>query len=174
MSVNNSMQLINELNKLNTKDNIDEQSREYRIKIGKWGETFVNEILQKQFGLEEIVKVEWMNKHSESGLPYDFRLIKTKYENKSTQSNFSLNDDFLEDDTVVQYIEVKSTIKPYGEEAFPISYNELLFATQHSSKYQIYRIYNAGTNDLNNVKIKVISDLPSLLNSHDINLYIVV
>ena len=98
-----------------------------------------------------------MNEVKESGLPYDFKI----------------QDLSKSDDTSIMYIEVKSTVKS-KQEAFPVSYQELMFSHDFSSKFQIYRLYNAGCNDLNDVKIKIVSNIPNFLHNHGINLYMII
>lgn len=93
-----------------------------------------------------------MNEESESGLPFDFRITRGHQ---------------------TEYIEVKSTTK-LNQESFPISYNELMFAQNNSSSFQIYRLYNVGAENPNDLQMRVIKEIPSLLNSHGLNLFIVI
>jgi hypothetical protein len=130
---------------------------EYISRIGRWGEIWVNEMLKKKYNSESAhgskLKIEWVNEAVESGLPYDIRVL----ENKQT----------------VAYIEVKTTTR-IDQESFPISYNELMFAQANPQTYSIYRLYNACGQDPNAVELKVIKDIPSLLNTHGLNLFIVI
>jgi hypothetical protein len=141
------------------------ENSEFRYMIGRWGELWVFEMLKLKFKPEltnNLLKLEWMNEHDESGLPYDFRI--TKLENI---------DDDIHESFDVKYIEVKSTNKS-TQEIFPISYQELLFAQEFSNQFEIYRLYNAGSNKPNNTKLKIIKNVPTLLNSHCANLYMVI
>jgi hypothetical protein len=143
------------------------KSREYLTQIGQWGEMFVFEMLKKKYEDDierNLIRVEWVNQVKESGLPYDFRIF-----DLSKKNDF----DFDENQNTTMYIEVKSTVKSV-QEAFPISYQELTFSHKFSSKFQIYRLYNAGCNDPNDVKVKIISNIPNLLYSHGINLYMII
>lgn len=155
---------INELNTIRQMiptNEMNEASKDFIGKIGKWGELWVNEMLKKKFKKElknNEIKIEWMNETIESGLPYDFKIIK-------------LTQDDL--DERVSYIEVKSTTR-MSQESFAVSYQELLFAQEHSSQFEIYRLYNVITQDPNNVKLKIIKNIPYLLYSHGINLFILI
>lgn len=102
---------------------------------------------------QDLIRIEWVNESNESGLPYDIKIIHT---NNRTD-----------------YIEVKSTTK-MNQESFAISFNELNFAQNNPSNFLIYRLYNVCSNDPNSVELKVIRNIPSLLNSHGINLFIVI
>lgn len=128
---------------------------EYIVHIGRWGEIWVNEMLKKKYSFEvakKSITIEWMNEESESGLPFDFRITRGHQ---------------------TEYIEVKSTTK-LNQESFPISYNELMFAQNNSSSFQIYRLYNVGAENPNDLQMRVIKEIPSLLNSHGLNLFIVI
>lgn len=143
----------------NSISNVDFNSpqSEYIKQIGRWGEIWVNEMLKKKYQAERSrgkLTIEWVNEASESGLPYDIRVL----ENKKT---------------VVAYIEVKTTTR-IDQESFPISYNELMFAQANADRYSIYRLYNACGSDPNAAELKVIRDIPSMLNTHGLNLFIVI
>jgi hypothetical protein len=141
--------------------NLNQTETNYMFRIGRWGEIWVNEMLKKQYEYEiccGLVRIEWVNELEETGLPFDFKII---FKNNSNNEQN------------IKYIEVKSTTK-MNQEAFPISYNEIMFAHNNSSQFQIYRLYNAGCDDPNLVEIKIIQDLPLLLNTHKINLFIII
>lgn len=143
--------------------NFSKKGLEFMAKIGRLGELWVNEMLKHKFK-DDIqtgrIQIEWANQEFESGLPYDFKI-----------KHFGNEQDGFGDSE--RFIEVKSTTK-MNQEYFPISINEILFAQKYGSKFEIYRLYNVNTNDPNNVKLKVVRNLPQLLNSHGINLFIVI
>ena len=143
--------------------NFSKKGLEYITKIGRLGELWVNEMLKHKFKHEiQIgkIRIEWVNQEFESGLPYDFKII-----------HFGCEQDGFGD--TERFIEVKSTTK-MNQEYFPITVNEILFAQKYGPKFEIYRLYNINTNDPNNVKLKVVRNLPNLLNSHGISLFIVI
>lgn len=151
---------------------------------------WVNEALKFKYRVElasKQIKIEWMNETAESGLPYDFRISQIGYQPQSNETDFSscgdTGDLSNERIQIVSFIEVKSTRRDV-QESFPISYQELLFAQKFSDKYEIYRVYGAGcdseaaaaatTNDQQPTRVKIIRNLPHLLNTHGINLFIVI
>jgi hypothetical protein len=138
--------------------------KDFLQSVGRWGELWVNEMLKRQYRTEinnNQVVVEWMNEQNESGLPYDFRI--------------TFNDNMVieEENKTAKFIEVKSTTREW-KEAFSISYKELFFAQKYSKEFEIYRVFNAGSADMNSVNVKIIRDLPELLNSHGANMFIVI
>ncbi|CAF0865248.1 unnamed protein product [Brachionus calyciflorus] len=143
--------------------NFTKKGKEYITKIGRLGELWVNEMLKHKYKNEierGSIRVEWMNEQNETGLPYDFKIV-----------HFGAAEDGYGNSE--RFIEVKSTTK-MSQEYFPISYNELIFAQKYSSKFEIYRLYNIATDDPNNVKLKIVRNIPDLLNTHGINLFIVI
>ena len=59
---------------LDADDNYD---RENMLQIGKWGELFVYEILKSCYANElaqNKIKIEWINKDTETGEPFDLKL----------------------------------------------------------------------------------------------------
>ena len=95
---------------------------------------------------------QWVNRLKESGKPYDLILTRLGREERPGGSSGTdydqegLKGGNCEDETV--YVEVKSTILGPKEAAnpFPMSYPELLFATEHKERYHVYRVFNTGTN----------------------------
>ena len=143
------------------------RSNDVAMQIGQWGELFVFEMLKKiheEDLAKDLIKIEWMNETKESGLPYDFRItdLTTRHE-----MDFDVNQN------TQLYIEVKSTNKATLE-SFPISYKELMFSHKYSDKFEIYRLYNACSTQPSDVKVKIIKNIPNLLYSHDINLFMVI
>jgi hypothetical protein len=154
-------------NQVEQLQNTASNGNEFLTKIGQWGEMFVFEILKKLHEGElanNAIKIEWMNETQESGLPYDIRIT-----DLTTKSEM----DFDDGRNTQLYIEVKSTSKA-TQESFPISYQELAFSHKFSSKFQIYRLYNACSTNPKDVKVKIIENIPNLLYTHDINLFIVI
>ena len=148
-------------------ENTSSNGNEFLTKIGQWGEMFVFEVLKKLHEEDlskNLIKIEWMNEAKESGLPYDFRIT-----DLATKGEM----DFDDGQNTQLYIEVKSTSKS-SQESFPISYQELAFSHKFSAKFQIYRLYNACSSNPKDVKIKIIENIPNLLYTHDINLFIVI
>ena len=144
---------------------------------------WVNEALKSRYQSEiasDEIKIEWMNETAESGLPYDIRIIDRKGKN-SSEANFASStsemDSTANEDQVIAYIEVKSTRKT-EQESFPISYQEILFAQKNQAKFEIYRVYGAGMNktptDEQPIRVKIFRNVPRLLNSHKLNLFIVI
>ncbi len=126
---------------------------DYINQIGRWGEIWVNEMLKKKSVQEKNhIQIEWVNETGESGLPFDFKVVQGDR---------------------VDFIEVKSTVRA-NQESFPISYNELMFAQDNPDNFYIYRLYNAGVDDPTKVELKIISQIPKLLNTHGLSLFIVI
>ncbi len=96
-----------------------------------------------------------MNEHKELGLPYDFRIERT---DRSADN--------------IEFIEVKSTTKA-TQQSFPVSYQELLFAHKFAEQFQIYRLYNAGS-DPQKVELKVITDLATRLHMNHSKLFVII
>lgn len=98
---------------------------EERAAVGRWGEEYVyNQLVDAHRDNPEL-RVTWVNKDDESGLPYDVTVTSA-----STGA-------------VVEYVEVKST-RTMEKALFEISMNELDQAAVHGSTYSIYRVFNAG------------------------------
>jgi hypothetical protein len=147
--------------------------RDYLLKIGRWGEQWVNQVLKNKYRTElqeQKVTIEWMNEIAESGLPYDFRL--TFHSDSSVDNMFDADLEIIETDNV-KFIEVKCTTKD-GREAFPVSIQELNFAQKFSTQFEIYRVYNAANSDTNATCLKIVNNIPGLLNTHGIDLFIVI
>lgn len=106
-------------------NNIEKDDAE---KIGRWGEEYVKgkEIIENYYGEKGIAfgVIVWMNKESESGSPFDFKVMLENGE--------------------VHFWEVKATPSITKAE-FPISGNEFRYAEQKQEHYFIIRILAAGT-----------------------------
>ncbi|CAH1791177.1 unnamed protein product [Owenia fusiformis] len=105
-----------------------EEAEELAAAIGLWGEKLVHKFLLSTYENTDWT-VEWCNEESESGWPYDFRIISknpTEYEDI--------------------YIEVKAT-KEDKKNYFDITQREVMFAHTQKQNYHLYRVYNAGQVD---------------------------
>jgi len=136
-----------------------------RSRIGRWGEKYVYEILLKKHDLEikrSQMKIEWINQETETGHPYDIKIT-----NYAEDSWDTINETF---------IEVKSTTKPYKEskDFFQVSINELTFAISKQDNFEIYRLYNAGSRNFDNIAIKKLTNIQKNLVSHNINLLMII
>ncbi|XP_025076268.1 uncharacterized protein LOC112553340 isoform X4 [Pomacea canaliculata] len=107
-----------------------------RSSVGRWGEFLVYDYLlqQKQVN-SDIYDVIWANEQAESGKPYDFEIICTR-----------------EDEAFSLYIEVKAT-RTSSKEVFEISANEVRCASENGERYHIYRVFNAGTREVQLVRL---------------------
>ena len=104
--------------------------KESRIKIGRWGEEFVYEVLRRKGELpngDKIKKIVWVNKTSETGMPYDIEI----------------ETDAAVDSVRVIYVEVKSTAAS-NKDLVEFSWQELKYAERMAADYHLYRVYNAG------------------------------
>jgi hypothetical protein len=114
----------------------------------RWGEEFVLLLLKSKYKRHDC---RWVNRHGESGRPYDLTLQRS-----DTAGGGSDDDDDGDDgddgpgggggDGLV-HVEVKSTTQgpEDAEGPFPISIPELLFAAQRKERYQLFRVFRAGT-----------------------------
>lgn len=111
------------------------QSQEIREDVGRWSEEFVYEyLINNENNFTEII---WLNKDSESGMPYDFKVIENGIE---------------------KFIDVKGT--PSGiKDIIYLSPNEWVLMFDKGENYSIYRVYNAG----NDARIEIIENPSSLL-----------
>lgn len=104
--------------------------QEEREKVGRWGEQFVYEYLQKKLEHEDSQKrVIWVNEVEETGFQYDLRI-----------EDISSGD-------VEAYVEVK-TSRAKDKQLFEMSYREWTFAQKEGSKFVIFRVSNAGKEDV--------------------------
>ncbi|CAE7939607.1 NOV, partial [Symbiodinium sp. KB8] len=112
--------------------------QEEREKVGRWGEQFVYEYLQKKLEHEDcaaaLKRVIWVNEvedslSSETGFQYDLRI-----------EDISSGD-------VEAYVEVK-TSRAKDKQLFEMSYREWTFAQKEGSKFVIFRVSNAGKEDV--------------------------
>ncbi|CAE7717581.1 NOV [Symbiodinium sp. CCMP2592] len=104
--------------------------QEEREKVGRWGEQFVYEYLQKKLEHEDSQKrVVWVNEVEETGFQYDLRI------EDSTSGD------------VEAYVEVK-TSRAKDKQLFEMSYREWTFAQKEGGKFVIFRVSNAGKEDV--------------------------
>ena len=131
-------------------DDTRKRTTEQNIKIGKWGEEYVLKSLREEhksqgrieekacgFSVirvnEPVIEVIWLNKNGEQGEGRDF--------------------DIKEGNEVIKYIEVK-TKSQKEVESFEITGTQWRLAREQGSKYYIYLVKNAGTNDAKISKIE--------------------
>ncbi len=115
--------------------NSDDQ--ESLLRIGRWGEEYVYQVLLRRGALpcgRKIENISWVNQTRETGKPYDIEV-------KLGGGGGDADGDEIKDDRI--YIEVKSTVAENKDLAF-FSLNELKFAEKVSSYYHLYRVYNTG------------------------------
>ena len=133
----------------------NEDRKEEKLEVGKWGEEFVFNVLKHHRKLPngvEIKSIIWLNEHIESGLPYDIKVISTH-------------------DEMEYYIEVKSTIS-VDRALIPISWKELQFAQQVKEAHLLLCVYGVRRK-VEEVEIKWLSDVFSLIeNNPSVTLYI--
>ena len=96
------------------------------LEVGNWGEHLVYQYLLAKKESRMISDVIWLNQEEEQGKPYDFEVI---FANEA--------------ETITHYIEVKSTLSE-SKEVFPISVQQIKFATEKKENFHIYRVFNAG------------------------------
>ena len=124
------------------------------LNTGKWGEKFAYILLKNQGKLPNDVPIKsiyWLNEISESGEPYDIKVIS--------------------EDNTEYYIEVKST-QSLDKSLIPISWRELEFARLYKSTHILIRVYGAGTTQ-ENVSIKWLADICThIKNNPSVTLYL--
>lgn len=102
------------------------KARKLLRKIGKEGESLLNEYLSRQKKNNNIQSYNWMNKNRESGKPFDFEIIDN-------------NGDLY-------YSDAKSTSYNFERNMF-FSSNELKFINKNRN-YLVHRIYNMNKQSL--------------------------
>lgn len=117
----------------------DGKSKKQLKDIGKWGERFVYNHLQKQFINQDNVEIIWLNENGDAGKGYDFSIVS--------------------DEKEIEYIEVKSKTDS-APQLFEITGTQWEFARKlynenEGIKYKIYVVSNAGTE---NAKIGIIKN----------------
>lgn len=116
----------------------DRKSKKQLKDIGKWGERFVYNHLQKQFN-QDNTEIIWLNENGDAGKGYDFSIAS--------------------DGKEIEYIEVKSKTDS-DPQLFEITGTQWEFARKlynenEGDKYKIYVVSNAGTE---NAKIGIIKN----------------
>ncbi|CAJ1332191.1 unnamed protein product [Effrenium voratum] len=105
-------------------------SQEAREQVGRWGEEFVYNYLKSKLESEEGGKrVVWVNEVEETGFQYDLRI-----EDSGSGE-------------VDAYVEVK-TSRAKDKQLFEMSYREWTFAQKEGGKFLIFRVSNAGKEDV--------------------------
>lgn len=144
---------------------------------------WVNEALKMKYQRElasNEIRIEWMNETAESGLPFDFRISRIGHKPAPNETDFtaSSSDCITDSNDIMAFIEVKSTRRD-DQASFPISYRELMFAQKYANKYEVYRLYGAGASESGNdsqqpTRVKIVRNIARLLDTHEINLFIVI
>jgi hypothetical protein len=106
----------------------DGKSKKQLKDIGKWGERFVYNHLQKQVNRDN-TEIIWLNENGDAGKGYDFSIVS--------------------DEKEIEYIEVKSKTDS-APQLFEITGTQWEFARKlynedEGDKYKIYIVSNAGT-----------------------------
>jgi hypothetical protein len=116
----------------------------------RWGEEFVFMFLKSKY---KGYKCRWVNRLKESGKPYDLILtLRGRAELWSGchdgEDQGGLNHDCSDEEEHDVYVEVKATTcgPEDADNPFPISLPELLFATDKKERFQLFRVFRAGTN----------------------------
>jgi len=125
--------------------------------VGYRGELFVYHYLCKkqEAALRAgVVTIEWVNNSGEIGTPYDIVVHDLTKKRKS-------------------YIEVKST-RTEDKCCFELSIHQVKFALENTGDYSLYRIYNAGSPTVADVKLRILNDLSSMMNTKKVGLYIII
>jgi hypothetical protein len=114
----------------------------------RWGEEFVFLFLKSKY---KEYSCHWVNRHEESGLQYDLILTRRGRAECLSGSSEGENRDGWDDldDNKSIFVEVKSTTggREDADKPFPISLHELLFANKVEERYQLFRVFRAGTRD---------------------------
>ena len=90
----------------------------------------------------------WANADRETGLPYDFEVVCS--------------------DSAVTYVEVKATLSDH-KACFEFSHRQLVFATEHSASYHLYRVFCAG--DPHQVRLVRVENLAKRLEDRQLKLF---
>ncbi|CAF1300748.1 unnamed protein product [Rotaria sordida] len=113
----------------------EEVDEEYLRKIGRKGEELIYKYLTDLYHNNENVSIEWLNKTSETGLPYDIKI------------------NFIDKPEKPHQIKVKTTLKHIDDYQFSISIQEVEEILKNPTTYYIYRV------NLNNRSLTIIEDI---------------
>jgi hypothetical protein len=119
-----------------TTTNVASSNNQNDAVIGRRGEELVYKYLQWKYPDE---KIEWINEHSESGKPFDIRMIR-----KQTKDQDDL-------------IEVKTT-RSLTQNTFQISIGEIESLIENQNNYHIFRVYYNSNDELSST-IGIISQI---------------
>jgi hypothetical protein len=119
-----------------TTTNVASSNNQNDAVIGRRGEELVYKYLQWKYPDE---KIEWINEYSESGKPFDIRMIR-----KQTKDQDDL-------------IEVKTT-RSLTQNTFQISIGEIESLIENQNNYHIYRVYYNSNDELSST-IGIISQI---------------
>jgi hypothetical protein len=156
--------------------------------VGRWGESFVFQLLLKKFPPETGAVVTWMNQDKETLSPFDIKVTFNHGSNNKKVNNChgGGGDTSLSELTgwfpdhhhhhhprrnQTIFIEVKSTSADRLD-TFDLSLQEWEFFTKSVSSslvtYHIYRVYNAGNPD--KVRVRVVSEVLANINAKKVRL----
>ena len=130
--------------------NIGLNSDQTKSVVGRKGEKFVYEYLCRKYPNG---KVEWVNKDSESGQPFDIQLFR---DGESKRADL---------------IEVKST-RFSKQNTFQISINEIKCLLENEDNYYIYRVYYSDK--LSTSKITILNEIKAHFNRKQLALSITI
>lgn len=109
-------------------------SAEHLLAIGRLGERLVYSAMQARLRDSPQALLSWVNEEREAGLPYDLVV------SESLQGEADSDVDGGAHERVVRFIEVKTTTRPAGAVAFPISLAEVAFAHGKRSRYELWLV----------------------------------
>ncbi|CAF1204951.1 unnamed protein product [Rotaria sordida] len=138
------------LNVLPSADNASSGNQEDDLKTGRCDEYFVFRYLQWKYSDEQI---EWVNQQTESGLPFDIRLV-----HKTTNNETEL-------------IEVKTT-RSCDQNTFQMSIGEIECLLANPKNYSIYRVYY--TDDEKSLTITILSQVKVHLQNKNLVLSMII
>jgi len=106
-----------------TKEYTQLTSKKVMVDVGRWSENFIHEYFKENAGT--FTEINWLNKDTESYLPYDFEVT---------------------ENGVKRLVEVKGT-SSYTKEIVYMSPNEWKTLFEQGPNYTLFRVFGAGTED---------------------------
>lgn len=129
----------------------DRISEGNKKRIGKWGEEYIFRSLKDD--LEKRYPGKLKETVNGFKISIDSKKIEVTWHNKERESKNNYDIEIIEDDNT-KYIEVKTTITDTDiMKSFDISKDEWKFAEDNKEKYHIYRVYNAGNENVKYIDI---------------------
>lgn len=112
---------------------------------GRKGEELINNELEMLKIHGEIEEFTWMNKHSESGEPFDFKIL--------------VQNEYI-------FIDVKASVNSFNDQKFYISRNELAFiSNKEDAEYKVVSVSDIE----GNVDVRTSVMLPAILKKIELN-----